>query len=164
LRTRWQEIDSLEGVLLPPIYSIELVRKHRVGRRDLAWDTKAVATVLAKYLAVVDREHFVVVMVDARGYVIGVTTVAIGSLTRAEVTGREVFKPAVVANAAAIILAHNHPSGDPSPSPEDVAITQRLAVAGAVLDIPVLDHLVIGDGSFASFKALGLLPSPPENL
>jgi DNA repair protein RadC len=98
-----------------------------------------------------DREHFTVVLLDARNRVVGVNTVSIGTLTASLVHPREVFKPAILANAAAIIVAHNHPSGDPEPSNEDVAITQRLGEAGALLGIRLLDHLVLGaDGAFVS--------------
>jgi DNA repair protein RadC len=69
-----------------------------------------------------------------------------------------VFKAALLANAAAIIVAHNHPSGDPTPSPDDAALTARLAAAGEMLGVPLLDHIVIGDARYFSFKEAGRLP------
>ena len=80
-----------------------------------------------------------------------------GSLTASVVHPREVFEAAVRHAAASMILLHNHPSGDPSPSREDIAVTERLVKAGQVMDIPVLDHLIIGNNSFASLKEKGLM-------
>ena len=100
---------------------------------------------------------FVAVLLDGKNGIIGFNVVSIGSLTAALVHPREVFKPAILANAAALILAHNHPSGDPEPSDEDKAITGRLRHAGELLGIRILDHLVIGDGSFRSFADERLL-------
>jgi len=82
---------------------------------------------------------------DGKNQVLGFNVVSIGSLTAALVHAREVFKPAILGNAAAIILVHNHPSGDPEPSAEDQALTARLKQAGELLGIRVLDHVVIGD-------------------
>ena len=70
---------------------------------------------------------------------------------------RELFREAINASAAAVIVAHNHPSGDPTPSPEDVSLTRKLVEAGKILDIPVLDHVVLGDGKYVSFKEKGIL-------
>jgi DNA repair protein RadC len=85
--------------------------------------------------------------------------VAIGSLTAALVHAREVFKPAVLANAAAVILAHNHPSGDPEPSREDRELTERLVKAGRLLGITVLDHVIVGEERFYSFADQHLIPN-----
>jgi DNA repair protein RadC len=98
-----------------------------------------------------DREHFMVVALDAKHAVIGVNTVSIGSVTLSIVHPREVFKPVILMNACAVLLAHNHPSGDPTPSQEDHALTRRLKDAGELLGIAVLDHLVLGDGRYYSF-------------
>lgn len=92
-----------------------------------------------------DREHFFVALLSTRNKLIGVSTVSIGSLASVTVHPREVFKTAIMSNAAAIILAHNHPSGDPWPSKQDLQITQRMIDAGEVLGIPVIDHLIFGD-------------------
>jgi DNA repair protein RadC len=83
--------------------------------------------------------------------------VARGCLDSAIVHPREVFKAAILANAASVIVAHNHPSGDPEPSPDDLELTRRLSAAGALLGIELLDHLVVGDGSFVSFRQTGRL-------
>ena len=106
-----------------------------------------------------DREVFSVILLDVKNRVIGINVVSIGSLTASVVHPREVFKAAILANAANIILTHNHPSGDPAPSKEDINITARLVQAGRLIDIPVLDHIIIGDGTgrSMSFKASDLI-------
>lgn len=98
-----------------------------------------------------DREHFLVVGLDAKHAVIGINTVSMGSVTLSIVHPREVFKPLILMNASAVILAHNHPSGDPTPSPEDRALTRRLKDGGDLLGITVLDHVVLGEDRYYSF-------------
>ena len=104
-----------------------------------------------------DREHFVAVLLSSRNTVIGIETVSVGSLNASIVHPREVFKPAIVHSASAIALAHNHPSGDVTPSEEDLAITRRLRDAGRLLGIDLLDHVIVGDRSFTSLKERKLL-------
>ena len=106
-----------------------------------------------------DREVFAVMLLNTKNRVIGINVVSVGSLTASVVHPREVFKAACLANATNIILTHNHPSGDPAPSKEDISITSRLVQAGRLMDIPVLDHIVIGDntGRSISFKANDLI-------
>ena len=106
-----------------------------------------------------DREVFSVMLLDVKNRVIGINVVSIGSLSASVVHPREVFKAACLANAASIILTHNHPSGDTAPSKEDINITSRLVQAGRLMDIPVLDHIIIGDntGRSMSFKANDLI-------
>lgn len=91
-----------------------------------------------------DRELFVVVLLTAQNDVIGITTAATGTIDMCGIYAREVFKPALLANAASIVVAHNHPSGDPTPSPEDLEVTRLLVAAGKLLQVTVLDHIVIG--------------------
>ena len=104
-----------------------------------------------------DREHFVAVLLSSRNAVIGIETISVGSLNASIVHPREVFKPAIVHSASAIALAHNHPSGDATPSEEDLAITRRLKEAGHLLGIDLVDHVVIGSRSFTSLKERKLL-------
>ena len=96
-------------------------------------------------------------LLDTKNRVLAIRTVSIGDLSSSIVHPREVFKDAVVASAAALIVAHNHPSGDPTPSGEDVAVTKRLISAGEIMGIDLLDHIVIGDGVFVSLKERGLI-------
>src|SRR5215210_9369188 len=107
--------------------------------------------VLRPRMAHLDRERFVVVLLDTKNAVIGTHTVSVGTLSSSLVHPREVFKPAIQAGAAAVILAHNHPSGHVEPSREDREVTKRTVEAGQTLGIGVLDHPVIGEGFF-SFK------------
>ncbi len=100
-----------------------------------------------------DREHFVVCCLDSGLKIIAVNVVSVGSLNLAIVHPREVFKAAILANACSVILAHNHPSGDPTPSREDITLSQRLREAGEILGIKVLDSLVIGESSFRNVPA-----------
>lgn len=102
-------------------------------------------------------EHFEVATLDTRNRIIAVTTVSIGTLNNSLVHPRETYIEAVTLRAAGIIVAHNHPSGDPTPSREDHDLTKRLREAGKVLGIELLDHIVVGHGRYYSFKERDLL-------
>jgi DNA repair protein RadC len=103
-----------------------------------------------------EQEHLVVVLLDTRNRLLRTVEVYVGSLNTSLIRIGEVFREAVRANAAAVIVAHNHPSGDPSPSPEDIAVTRALVEAGRLLDIEVLDHLIIGKDRHLSLRQAGL--------
>ncbi len=103
-----------------------------------------------------DREHFVCLHLDSRNRVTSMETVAVGTLNASLVHPREVFKAAILANAASVIVAHNHPSADVTPSSEDIALTKRLMEAGEILGIEVLDHIVVGGERFTSCKEANL--------
>ena len=98
-----------------------------------------------------DREEFLVLLLDGKNKLLGFNLVSIGTLTGSLTHPREVFKAAILGNAASIILLHNHPSGDPIPSAEDMEITKRLREAGEIIGIKVLDHVIIGDSRYISF-------------
>jgi len=102
------------------------------------------------------REHFLALMLDSRNQLIKVAEVSIGSLDTSIVHPREVFREAVSASAASVIFAHNHPSGDPQASEDDIILTKRLAEAGEIMGIDVLDHIIVGERSFLSLKREGL--------
>lgn len=142
---------------------ISVVRIQMIREGSFPYGPKVIKTssdaaaLLRSYLARADREYFVVILLDAKHRVNALNVVAIGSLTIALVHPREVFKPALSANAACVILGHNHPSGDPSPSPEDIELTRRLVKAGELLGVKVLDHVVVGDEGFTSFADRGLI-------
>ncbi|HUG84064.1 MAG TPA: JAB domain-containing protein [Euzebya sp.] len=108
-------------------------------------------------LAGLDREHCLLVSLDARHRVIAIDTVSVGSVDHTFMAPREVYRDALLRGAAAIMLAHNHPSGDPSPSPADRAVSRRLAAAGATLGVALVDHLIIGDSGFVSLAREGCL-------
>ena len=103
------------------------------------------------------KEMFLTLHLDGKNRIICMDLVSIGSLNQSIVHPREVFKTVLLSNAAAVILIHQHPSGDPAPSSEDIAITRRLKEAGEILGIKVLDHIIIGDGEYLSFVERGLL-------
>ncbi len=103
------------------------------------------------------KEYFKVLMVNVKLEIIGVETVSIGELTGAPVHPRETFEPAIRKGAAAVCFAHNHPSGDPRPSEDDLKITKRLVECGDILGIRVLDHIIIGDGVYTSLKEEGYI-------
>jgi DNA repair protein RadC len=144
-----------------PIYRVTLVRESRLPHaKPQLRSSRDAALLFRQYLGEVDREHFMVAMLDQKHKVIGINTVSMGSLTASVVHPREVMKPAILSNAAALLCCHNHPSGAPQPSQEDRALTKRLVEAGQLLGITVLDHLILGDGSetYYSFADEGLLP------
>lgn len=122
------------------------------GIRPLIRSPQEVGTLVMEDMCYLDREHFRVILLNTKNQVLSVETVSIGSLNSSLVHPREVFKQAILRSAAAVILVHNHPSGDPSPSKEDIEITRRLEDAGRLIGIEVLDHIIIGDHIFTSLK------------
>ena len=141
-------------------YRLQLVRETPA---DAPQDTpvldspSAVSQQLGPLFEGLDREHFVVLALDARNRPIGANTVSVGTLSASLVHPRETFKFAILANAAAVILAHNHPSGDLSPGRDDIELTQRLVKAGGIIGIEVLDHVIVGGQSFCSLKEQGVM-------
>ena len=103
------------------------------------------------------KEYFFTLHLDGKNRILCMDLVSIGSLNQSIVHPREVFKTACLSSAACIILMHNHPTGDPAPSPEDIAITRRLKDAGELLGVKVMDHIIIGDGQYVSFVEKCLL-------
>jgi DNA repair protein RadC len=144
-----------------PIYQVKLVRDgSQMAERKKVDSPATAANVLHQYLEGADREHFVVLLLDTQNQIIGIHTVTVGTLDASLVHPREIFKPAILANAASVLLAHNHPSGDPTPSAEDRSVTRQMVAAGGVIGIEVLDHVIVGDTSrYTSFRETGLLDS-----
>jgi len=145
-----------------PLYRIAVVRSRTVSvssRQRAIGGSADAKKLLGPLFHALDRECFYVVALDQQHKIIGASLVSVGSLSMAIVHPREVFKPAITLNAAAVIVAHNHPSGNPKPSHEDTALTRRLWAAGRVLGIQVLDHLIFGDRRCLSFADRGLMPS-----
>ena len=103
------------------------------------------------------KESFLAVLLSTKNHVLKAPVISVGSLNASIVHPREVFREAINASAASVILAHNHPSGDPAPSAEDIDLTRKLAEAGKLLNIPVLDHVILGDGRYISLKEKGIL-------
>ena len=115
-----------------------------------------IAALVQYEMSALEQEELRVILLDTRNSVMDVVTVYKGSLNSSQVRVGELFKEAIRRNAAAVILIHNHPSGDPTPSPDDVAVTRAIVEAGRLLDIDVLDHLVIGNCQYVSLKERGL--------
>jgi DNA repair protein RadC len=107
-------------------------------------------------MSALEQEHLRVLLLDRRNHVLEVVEVYRGSVNSSQVRVGEVFKEAIRKNASGIVVVHNHPSGDPTPSPDDVAVTRAIVQAGKLLDVDVLDHLVIGQGRWVSLKERGL--------
>lgn len=128
------------------LYSERCVRSPKDGYR-----------LLNQILVDKDREHFVVVALDTKNQPVSINICHIGSLNASIVHPREVMKSAILSNAASIIVGHNHPSGKVDPSREDIEVTKRLVEAGKIIGIEVLDHIIVGDGSFTSLKEKGIL-------
>ncbi len=139
---------------------IELGRRLALSRHTLSPAIRSprdVSDLLSEQLRYLQKEHFVCLFLNTKNVVIAQETLSIGSLNAAVVHPREVFRAAIKCSSASIICAHNHPSGDPTPSKEDVQLTQRLIEAGSIVGIDVLDHIVIGDGQYVSLKERGLI-------
>ncbi len=142
-----------------PRYSICLEPNSRYrGPLVMIRDSTDAANALRPFFAGLDREQFLVGCLDAKNAIIGVNVVSVGTLTMSVVHPREVFKPAILLNSCAIICAHNHPSGDPSPSPEDRQLTKRLRQGAELLGITLLDHIILGDDRTHSFADYGWPP------
>ena len=136
---------------------LELLRAMlQPNPRDQIKSPTDAAGLLMLDMSALDQEHLRTVLLDTKNRVQAITTVYVGSVNTAMIRVGEVFKAALAWNSAALIVVHNHPSGDPTPSPEDLLITQQIVAAGKLLDIDVLDHLVIGQGRFVSMRERGL--------
>ena len=142
---------------------LQVVRIALVKERPLLYEGQRltaphqIQAAFQELLGDVDREYFLAFMLDGKNRISSCNVVSIGSLNQAIVHPREVFKAAILSNAAAIIIAHNHPSGDTTPSREDREITRRLKEVGDMIGIRVLDHIIVGDNSYLSFTEMGLL-------
>jgi len=142
------------------VAAIELatrLQQAKVGERPIIKSPEDAAGLLMEKMRHLDREHFVAMHLNTKNHVLGIETVTIGSLNSSIIHPRELFKQAIKRSAAAIILVHNHPSGSPIPSPEDLAVTKRLVEAGQLLGVKVLDHIIIGDNEFYSLKQKGAM-------
>lgn len=159
-----EQLETIKGIgkakALQLKAGIELGRRlSRSGLQDMPQikSPKDAADLVSDELKYLQKEHFVVLFLNTKNRVIGKETLSIGSLNASIVHPREVFRSAIQRSSASIICAHNHPSGDPAPSPEDIEVTRRLRDAGQLIGITMLDHLIIADQSFVSMKELGLV-------
>ncbi|MFD1772490.1 RadC family protein [Paenibacillus rhizophilus] len=159
-----EEMMQIKGI--GPAKAVQLKAGMELGRRmaNTRLDQPVTirsphdaADILTEQLRYLQKEHFVCLFLNTKNHVIAQETLSMGSLNASIVHPREVFRAAIKCSSASIICAHNHPSGDPTPSPEDIALTRRLLDAGEIVGIDVLDHLIIGDDGFISMKEQGLM-------
>lgn len=147
-----------------PARAASLAAAAELGRRGRSTDprplvdgARAAAGLIPAAVRAARKEHFLALCLDARRRLLHLETVSVGTLSASLVHPREVFAPAIAHSAAAVVVAHNHPSGDPSPSAEDREATRRLQRAGELLGIPLADHVIVCEGAFFSFREQGLL-------
>ncbi|MBE3596783.1 MAG: DNA repair protein RadC [Hydrogenibacillus sp.] len=158
-----EELSAIRGVGMAK--AVQLQAAFELGRRLSRALPKArvirsagdVAQVMMDRMRYLKQEHFAVLFLNTKNELIGDKTVFVGTLDASLVHPREVFREAVRKSAQSIVLVHNHPSGDPTPSQEDRRVTARLVRAGRIMGIDVLDHVIIGDGDYVSLMALGLM-------
>jgi DNA repair protein RadC len=157
------ELTAVNGI--GTAKAVEIKAALELGRRLLATTPEErprvtspadAANLLMTEMAFLDQEHLRLILLNTRNEVLSTPTVYVGSLNTSVIRVAELFRVAIRENAAAFIVAHNHPSGDPSPSPEDVRVTQQVVEAGRLLDIDVLDHIVLGHQRYVSLKERGL--------
>ena len=120
--------------------------------KDVIKKPEQVFEVVKNFLGEVDREHLIVIVLDVKNKINSISVASVGTLNSSIVHPREVFKTAILANGVSIILAHNHPSGDTSPSKDDINITTRIKECGVLMGIELLDHVILGDEKFISLK------------
>ena len=141
------------------IYKLKMIKEDTVEYNTTIKSPCDIARLAREVLEMDEmaEENFVIICLNTKNKITGIHTVSIGSLNASIVHPREVFKAALLNNANGIICLHNHPSGDPEPSREDIEITHRLVNAGNILGIKVLDHIIIGDGRYISLKEQGMM-------
>ena len=155
-----EELSQVRGIGLAKAAQIkaafELANRlegyAEVGKKPLVKTPDDVAGLVRGRLKDKKKEHFLALLLDTRGQLIKVSEISVGSLDGSIVHPREVFKEAISASAASVIFVHNHPSGDPTPSEDDIKLTKRLAEAGEIMGIDVLNHIIIGDKEHLSLK------------
>ena len=159
-----QEVASIHGVGLAKaaaiVAAVELGRRlsaKAAQKQEKIGGPEDVARYAAPLLRYEQKEHFLVMLLDVRNRVLAMPTVSIGSLTASVAHPREIFREAIRYSAANMILIHNHPSGDPTPSREDLQLTRQMMRAGEIMGIPVLDHVIIAGDGFLSIKEANCL-------
>ncbi|MDO4711791.1 MAG: DNA repair protein RadC [Peptostreptococcaceae bacterium] len=155
------EIKGIKNTKATKIYAaLELSRrisKARGVQRYNIDSPESVADIFMEELRYSKKEIVKLLLLDTKGGIVGDVTLSEGSLNSSIVHPREVFREAVVRAANKLILVHNHPSGDPEPSDQDIRLTERISEAGKIMGIELIDHIIIGDGEYASLKRLGYL-------
>lgn len=158
-----EQLSQIKG--MGPVKAVEVKAAIELGKRLFAFSPETrpairspadVAHLAMSELRHQTREQFKALLLDTKNQVVRIVTVSVGSLNESIVHPRELYREAIRHSAAAVVVVHNHPSGDPTPSPEDVEVTVRLRDAGRVIGIDLLDHVIIGDGCWVSLRERGL--------
>lgn len=159
-----EEFKSIKGIgrvkAIQIMAALELSKRissSSVNERTAVKSPGDVGRLLMESMRYIKKEVFKLLMLDTKNHIIRQIDISVGSLNSSIVHPREVFSPAIKACCSSVLLVHNHPSGDPEPSSEDIETTQRLVAAGNILGIKILDHIIIGDGRFISFKERSLI-------
>lgn len=161
---RPEELSKVKGI--GKARACEILAAVELGKRiasipaeekDVIKSSSNIADIFMERMRYYKKEHFLSIMINAKGQIIEETEVSIGDLCSSTTHPREVFVDAVRRSAGSVIFVHNHPSGDPTPSEMDIATNRRLMEAGEILGIPVLDHIIIGDGKYVSMRAAGMM-------
>lgn len=161
---RPEELNAIKGI--GTAKACEILAAVELGKRiasipaeekDIIKSSSNIADIFMERMRYHKKEHFISLLINAKGQIIEESEISIGDLCSSTTHPREVFVEAVRRSAGSVIFVHNHPSGDPSPSEMDVETTKRLMEAGEILGIPVLDHIIIGDGKYVSMRASGTI-------
>lgn len=159
-----EELQNIKGIGPFNVFGLKLFQevserlaREQIPEKILLNTSKAVADYLQKSIGLKKKEHFVLLSLDSRNNLLKTSDISVGSLTSAVVHPREVFKEAIQSSAAQIIVAHNHPSGDPEATPEDVALTRRLDEAAKIVGIELLDHIIVTRDKYSSLKGQDLI-------
>lgn len=162
-RAPFEEVCAQHGIGIAKTAQIKAalelgfrMSRETPGERQAVHSPQEAADLVQYEMSALESEELRVILLDTRNRVLDTVTVYKGSVNNSQVRVGELFKAAIRRNAASLIVAHNHPSGDPTPSPDDVAVTRAIVQAGKLLDVEVLDHLIIGHGRFVSMKDRGL--------
>lgn len=164
LDASFEELQNIKGIGPSNAFGVKLFQaiseryaKERIPRKIPLTSPHAVINYLQKKIGREKKEHFLLIALDVRNNLVKTSDISIGILNSSLIHPREVFKEAIQANAAKVIVAHNHPGGDPDPSKEDLAVTKRLVEAGRIIDIEVIDHIIVTNTGFVSFKEKNII-------
>ncbi|WP_312560666.1 JAB domain-containing protein [Anaerospora sp.] len=142
-----------------PNYKVQLVEESNyIADRKIIHSPKDCFEIMKDLYKTCVTEQFHIILLNTKNHVLGISRISTGTLNASLVHPREVFQPVLLQGmVASIILSHNHPSGDATPSPEDITLTMKLINAGKLLDIPIIDHIIVGDDTYVSFKDKGII-------
>lgn len=163
VQLEWSMVKEGENQKHVPAKRVDIVSLRLVKESSLLYKDRSIRSsedaynLFKQFLGELDREYFVLMCLNVKNEPNAINVCHIGSLNSSIVHPREIMKSAVLSNAASILVLHNHPSGRPEPSQEDIDVTKRLVEAGNIMGIELLDHLVVGDDSFISLKDKGYM-------